>query len=105
MRIDAGCSKQTESAGLGCILEIVRPAHIIFLQQIQNRSVDGFVAAWRRKRVAGCQMSERSCRQQVRAVRKCRAEHGREVPVVDRKLAGWVVIKGYSYLGTEPQDL
>jgi hypothetical protein len=50
-------------------------------------------------------MTKGSCRQQVRAVRKCRPEHGSEIAIVDRELAGQAVIERNVLLGIKAHGL
>src|SRR6266404_3290856 len=98
MRIDSGCAEGKETSRLRRILEIIRPGDAMIVEQVENRSGNWFVSSWRRKGVVGGQMSERSCRHQIRAVGKRGAEHGREVAVVDGKFLRQIVVKRKIFL-------
>jgi hypothetical protein len=47
-----------EAGGLGCVLEIIGPGDIVFVEKIEDGSVDGFVAAGGWGDVAGGGMAE-----------------------------------------------
>src|SRR5260370_42502468 len=70
VRIHARGSEIAEAATLRRVLEIIRPADVVFVQQVKDGSSDWLVAARRRKCIAGRQVSKRSCGQQVRTIGK-----------------------------------
>ena len=94
-----------EAGGLGCVLEVVGPSDVVFIEEIEDGSVDGLVAAWGWGDVAGGEMAEGGGGHKVRAVGEGGSEDGGEVAVVDGELLGEIVVEGDFALGVEVHGL
>src|SRR5215469_5762404 len=105
MRVDGDSAELAERATLRRILEIVSPGNVVLVEEIENRAGNRFIAAWRRKAVAGGEMPERGSRHQIGPVGKSRPENGSKVAVVEREGRSQRVIKGNVILGVEAHSL
>ncbi|MDX6464856.1 MAG: hypothetical protein QOE55_8553 [Acidobacteriaceae bacterium] len=94
-----------EAGGLGCVLEVVGPADVVFIEKVEDGSVDGFVAAGGWEDVAGGEMAERGGGHEIGAVGEGGSEDGGEVAVVDGELLRQIVVEGDFALGVEVHGL
>src|SRR6202040_666641 len=94
-----------EAGALGCVLKVVGPGDVVFVEEIEDGSVDGFIAAGGWEDVAGGEMPEGGGGHEVGAVGEGGSEDRGEVAVVDGELLREIVVEGDFGLGVEVHGL
>src|SRR5947209_17642813 len=94
-----------EDAALRGVLVVVGPGDVVFIEQIEDGSVDGFVTAAGRRDVAGGEMAEGRGGEKIGAVGEGGSKDGGEVAVVDGELLREIVVEGDFVLGVEAHSL
>ena len=94
-----------EAGGLGCVLEVVGPGDVVFIEKIEDGAVDGLVAAGGWGDVAGGEMAEGGSGHEVGTVGEGGSEDRGEVAIVDGELLCEIVVEGDFALGVEVHGL
>src|SRR2546425_12275393 len=101
--------RAAEDPRRGYVREKVLPGDAVAVEQVQNGSRDGAIPTEGRRGgrddLRGREMAEGGRRERVRAIRKRRSDHRREVPIADRERLGEPVIEGQVAIVVVPHRL